>query len=95
MIYASVSDAYYHTKSSCQKIIGGVSRITLETALNYGKIPCPECAKSAMRTVYVGKDGVYYHYSKSHAGSGAKKGTLAVALALGYDPCKTCVTHSE
>lgn len=94
-VYASPSDAFYHTKNSCSKIVGGVVGATLETALNYGKKPCPECATSAMRTVYVGKDGNYYHYSQKHAGTGAKKGTLAVALALGYDPCKTCVTHSE
>lgn len=87
-VYASQSDAFYHTKSSCSKIVGGVVRATLETALNYGKKPCPECATSAMRTVYVGRDGKYYHYSQKHAGTGAKKGTLAVALALGYDPCK-------
>jgi len=90
-VYASLSDKYYHTKSNCRQLVGTPNRVTLETALNYGKKPCSECASSASKTVYVVKGGKYYHMLKSHAGSGAKKCTLAVALAYGYDACPECV----
>ena len=91
-VYASMSDKYYHGNGSCS-IIGGrtYSRITLETALNYGKKPCPECLKDVRKTVYVDKKRKYYHYKKSHAGSGADQCTLAVAKALGYAACPDCV----
>lgn len=91
-VYASLSDKYFHTKNSCSKIVGSPSRVTLETALNYGKQPCAECAASALKTVYIGK-GKYYHYKKNHAGSGAKKSTLADALGRGYDACPDCVMN--
>ncbi|MBR6219781.1 MAG: hypothetical protein IKQ80_04400, partial [Clostridia bacterium] len=90
-VYASVSGTYYHTRSSCPNLSGTPNRVTLETALNYGKKPCPKCAESATRKVYATKGGKYYHYSKSDAGSGAKEGTLASALAYGFDPCPNCV----
>ena len=90
-VYATVSGKYYHTSSSCSNLSGTPSRVTLETALNYGKKACPECASSATRKVYATKGGKYYHYSKSDAGSGAKEGTLASALAYGFDPCPNCV----
>jgi len=91
-VYASPSDKYYHSRGSCS-IIGGRTyyRISLETALNYGKKPCPECLKVARKTVYVDKKRKYYHYKKSHAGSGADQCTLAVAKALGYAACPYCV----
>jgi len=91
-VYASLSDKYFHMKNSCSKILGSPSRVTLETALNYGKQPCAECAASALKTVYIGK-GKYYHYKKNHAGSGAKKSTLADALGRGYDACPDCVMN--
>ncbi|MBR1819996.1 MAG: hypothetical protein IJ769_00060 [Clostridia bacterium] len=93
-VYASLTGKYYHTKSSCPNLSGTANRVTLETALNYGKTACPECASSAKRTVYATKGGKYYHYSKADAGSGAKKGTLASALAYGLDPCPNCVTRT-
>lgn len=93
-VYATVSGKYYHTKSNCSNISGTPSRVTLETALNYGKKACPVCASSATRTVYATRGGKYYHYSKSCAGSGARQGTLASALAYGMDPCPNCVTHT-
>ena len=93
-VYASLTGKYYHTKSSCPNLSGTANRVTLETALNYGKTPCPECASSASRTVYATRGGKYYHYSKACGGSSAKKGTLASALAYGLDPCPNCVTHT-
>ena len=92
-VYATLAGKYYHTNRTC----GGqtnASRVTLETALNYGKKPCPVCASSASRAVYATPGGKYYHYSKSDAGSGAKRGTLAAALAYGFDPCPYCVAHT-
>ena len=93
-VYATVSGKYYHTRSSCSNISGTPSRVTLETALNYGKKACPVCASSATRKVYATSGGKYYHYSKSCAGSGAKQGSLASALAVGLDPCPYCVSHT-
>ena len=90
-VFASLSDAYYHGNSNCTQIVGTISRVTLETALNYGKKPCPDCLASAVKTVYVVKGGKYYHTLKSHAGSSAKKCTLAAALAYGYKACPECV----
>ena len=93
-VYATVTGKYYHTRSSCSNISGTPSRVTLETALNYGKKACPVCAGSATRKVYATRGGKYYHYSKSDAGAGAKEGTLASALAYGLDPCPNCVTRT-
>jgi len=93
-VYASLTGKYYHTKSNCPKLSGSASRVTLETALNYGKKACPDCASAAKRTVYATKGGKYYHYSKKCAGSNARKGTLASALAYGLDPCPNCVSHT-
>ena len=93
-VYASLTGKYYHTKSSCTNLSGTANRVTLETALNYGKTPCPVCASAASRTVYATKGGKYYHYSKMCAGASARKGTLASALAYGFDPCPNCVTRA-
>ncbi len=93
-VYASLTGKYYHTKSSCPNLSGDANRVTLETALNYGKTACPDCAGAATRTVYATQGGKYYHYSKTCAGSSAKKGSLASALAYGLDPCPNCVTHT-
>ena len=94
-VYATLSGKYYHTRSSCSNISGSATRVTLETALNYGKSACPVCASTATRSVYATRGGKYYHYSKADAGSGAKKGTLASALAYGLDPCPNCVKRVE
>ncbi len=93
-VYASLTGKYYHTKSNCPNLSGTANRVSLETALNYGKAACPECASTATRTVYATRGGKYYHASKACAGTGARKGTLASALAYGLDPCPNCVTHT-
>ena len=92
-VYASADDKYFHTTSSHAG--SNASRVTLETALNYGKKGCPSCASSANTTVYAVKGGKYYHYSKTCAGSGASSGTRADALAYGFDPCPYCVTKTQ
>ena len=92
-VYATLSGKYYHANRSCAG--SGASRVTLETALNYGKKACPKCASAANRTVYATRGGKYYHYSKADAGSGAKRGTLASALAYGFDPCPNCVARTS
>ena len=92
-VYATAGGQYFHTRSDC----GGMenaSLVSLETALNYGKTACPTCASTASRTVYATEGGKYYHYYKADAGAGAKAGTLAQALALGYDACPVCVTRT-
>ncbi len=94
-VYASLNGKYYHTRSSCSNLSGNANRVTLETALNFGKTACPVCASAATRSVYATKGGKYYHYSKADAGDGAKKGTLAAALAAGLDPCPNCVKRVE
>jgi len=88
-VYATVSGKYYHSKSSCSDM-KSASRITLETALNYGKKACPKCMAAASKKVYATSGDRYYHYYKAHAGSGAKAGTLAQARALGKKLCPTC-----
>lgn len=93
-VYATAEGKYFHTKSAC----GGqtnASYITLETALNYGKVGCPTCASSANTGVYAVKGGKYYHYSKACAGNGAAGGTRAEALAYGFDPCPYCVSKTQ
>ena len=73
----------------------GASLVTLETALNYGKTACPTCLSSGNRTVYATRNGRYYHYSRSCAGSGAVSGTLGEAVAYGLDPCPYCVSGNS
>lgn len=91
-VYATAAGKNYHTKSSCSKIKGSPIKITLETALNYGKTACSVCASSGNKTAYATKGGKYYHFSSSCAGSSASKGTLDQALAYGLKPCPNCAT---
>jgi hypothetical protein len=41
-VYARADGKYYHRRSNCSGMTNA-SRITLETAMNYGKKPCPAC----------------------------------------------------
>ena len=93
-VYATATSKHYHTTSSCSGMTNA-TRVTLETALNYGKTACSKCASSANTKVYAVKNGKYYHYSKSCAGSGAVSGNRASALALGLDACPYCVTKTK
>ncbi len=92
-VYATVSGSYYHTRKSCAG--ESAQQVTLETAMNYGKKPCPNCASAAKKTVYATSSDKYYHASRTHAGSGASSGTWAAALALGKKACPVCITGSE
>jgi hypothetical protein len=94
MVYARADNKYFHRLSNCSGM-SKASRITLETAMNYGKTACPTCCSAARRTVYATKGGKYYHYSKTHAGSGSSSGSLASALAYGYKACPYCVTKTK
>lgn len=88
-VYATVDGAYYHA----DKDHGGpgVVQVTLETALNYGKIACPDCCEIANRVVYGVSGSGYYHANSSCAGSGAVAGGFAYALASGMQPCPNCI----
>lgn len=88
-VYATASGKYYHTKKSCAG--SGAVKVTLETALNYGKRACSECCAVADRTVYAVEGYFYYHASKSCAGSNAVKGNYAQALAYGLKACPNCI----
>ena len=88
-VYATTKGSYYHTDKTCAG--SGAVKITLETALNYGKKACQDCCAIADRTVYAVKDSFYYHASKSCAGDDAVKGTYAKALAYGLDACPNCI----
>ena len=92
-VYARADGKYYHSNSTCSGMTNA-SRITLETAMNYGKKACPKCCASSRRTVYATQGGKYYHNSKDHAGSGAKSYSLARALASGFKACPYCVTKT-
>ncbi len=93
-VYATSTSEHFHSESDCYGMVNA-SRITLETALNYGKTPCSKCCSDARDTVYAVKGGRYYHLSKSCAGDGATSGSRAEALAYGFDPCKVCVTKEQ
>ena len=88
-VYATTGSKYYHANSTCSGL-SGASRVSLETALNYGKKACPVCLAAANVKVYAVPGGSHYHYSKAHAGSGATAGTLAVARAIGLKACSVC-----
>lgn len=92
-VWASVGGKYYH--ASKEDAGPSATQITLETALNYGKTACPNCASSASKTVYSSASDKYYHSSKVHAGSDAVAGTFAKALALGKKECPVCIGGSE
>ncbi len=92
-VWASVGGKYYH--ASKEDAGPSATQVTLETALNYGKTACPNCASSASKTVYSSASDKYYHSSKVHAGSGASAGTFAKALALGKKECPVCIGGSE
>ena len=93
-VYATATSDHYHTKSNCSGM-KNASRVSLETAMNYGKTACSKCASSANTSVYAVKNGKYYHYSKDCAGAGATRGKRAYALALGLDACPYCVTKTK
>lgn len=88
-VYAHVNGTYYHSSKSHAE--SGAVQVTLETAMNYGKQPCPECCALASRTVYAVPNTTYYHSNKSCAGSNAVAGTFAQALATGLHPCPNCI----
>lgn len=92
-VYASLNGKYYHKDGDCAG--SSASRITLETALNYGKKPCPSCASAAGKNVYSTASDKYYHSSKVCAGDGAVVGDFAKALALGKKECPVCIGGSE
>lgn len=92
-VYASLSGKYYHTDKTCAG--RSASRVTLETALNYGKRACPSCSSAAAKTVYSTAKDKYYHSSKTCAGSGSATGTFAQALAMGKKECPICIGGSE
>ena len=88
-VYTTAGGKYYHSKRNCSDM-KNPTVVTLETAMNYGKKPCPKCMASASKKVYSSSGDRYYHYYKVHAGSGAQAGTLAQARALGKKLCPTC-----
>ena len=92
-VYASVTGKYYHTDANCAG--SSASRITLETALNYGKKACSSCIGGASVKVYSSAEDKYYHSSKTCAGPGAVSGEFAKALALGKRECPVCIGGSE
>ena len=94
-VYAALNGDHFHITSSCPQLESGATRVTLETALNYGKSPCTRCSDIARRTVYATSSGRYYHYSQSCAGSEATSGYLAIARAVGKKPCPICVEGSS
>ena len=95
-VYATREGEFFHIESTCPDALGeGASRVTLETALNYGKRPCTTCSNLARRVVYSTASDQYYHYSQTHAGSGSTSGYLAHARAVGKTACPVCVSGSS
>ena len=92
-VFATPNGKYYHRTADCSHM-KGAQEIALETALNYGKAACPICATAGGRTVYAVKGDPHYHLSAAHAGTGAKSGTTAQALALGLTPCTDCAASA-
>ena len=90
-VYATLTGERFHLSAASPHLESGASRVTLETALNYGKSPCTTCANIARRTVYATSSSRYYHYSQTCAGSEATPGYLAIARAIGKQPCPVCV----
>ena len=88
-VYATGKSKYYHLKADCSGMTGA-SRISLKTALEYGKKACPVCAASLGRTVYALEGGSYYHLNRDHAGNKAKKYTCAEAIAYLMYACPVC-----
>ena len=88
-MYATAGSKYYHANSTCSGLTGA-TRVSLETALNYGKKACPVCLAAANHKVYAVPGDSYYHLSKAHAGSGATGRSLAAARAIGLKACPVC-----
>ena len=59
-VYATLTGERFHISADCPNLESGASRVTLETALNYGKSPCTTCANIARRTVYATSSSRYY-----------------------------------
>lgn len=91
-VYATTKGSYYHADKSCAG--NGAAKITLETALNYGKKACQDCCAIADRKVYVSDDSFHYHANRDCAGSDVTKSTYAKALADGLDACPNCIGGS-
>ena len=87
-VYATRTGERFHLTQSCAG--SEASRVALETALNYGKSPCPYCASIASTVVYATSSSRYYHLSQSCAGSDATAGYLAIARAMGKTRCPVC-----
>ncbi len=106
--YGTTAGKYYHTKANCSGMTGA-KKITLATALKYGKKPCPVCFKKKTTAdnnknttgtnkntyVYATQNGKYYH-SKSGCGgmTGAARITLAKAKKDGKKACPKCMKRT-
>ena len=96
-VYATREGSYYHLNSGCGGMTGA-SRITLKTAVQAGKKPCPTCASAARRTVYSTSNGDHYHVATVCAQSGMKNGTkrtLAEALLKNQTACPYCLSSKK
>ena len=96
-VYCTQNGTYYHTLATCSGM-SGASKVSLEAAIQAGKVACPTCASLANRTVYAVKNGKYYHYTTNCSVenlSDAISGSLAYALANGFAPCPTCTKSSS
>ncbi len=66
-------------------------QVTLRSMVEAGRPACPTCCSGAEMSVYVSKGGTYYHsYATCSRMTEAVEGTLAQALAWGYQKCPKC-----
>ena len=71
-------------------------RVALSTMLEAGRPACPDCCPTANNTVWASRGGTYYHsYATCSGMTGATTGTVAEALAAGFQKCPYCWTDSS
>ena len=70
-------------------------RVPLRAMLDIGRPACPDCCSTANNVVYATSGGTYYHsYATCSGMTHATPGTLAQALAAGFERCPRCWTSS-
>ncbi|MEG1813832.1 MAG: hypothetical protein RR337_11100 [Clostridia bacterium] len=95
--YATSAGRYYHKNKTCSGM-KNATKMSLATAKNKGKRPCPTCLTGAPsgKYYYATKGNRFYHTKSNCSGmTGASKVTLAAAKKGGKTACPVCVKHTS
>jgi hypothetical protein len=97
VVYIAENGSVYHETPDCTHLKLSISAVTLEEAQNArnengGRYQlCSKCGgKPFNGTVYIGKEGDFYHYDRNCSGLKRTIHTILRKQASNYRPCSRC-----